>query len=177
MDFLEKDLEEIIFNAKISDLEERGLRMELQRKKQFRIGNYGIADIVGFERPYYHTHFSNHCKGTITVYELKKDKVNVSTFLQAVKYLKGIQSYLDKQKKYAFDSSYFNYKIVLIGKSIDKESSMIFLPEIINKTFIEESDVIGCDPILNLEIYTYSYHIDGLQFNEVKNYVLSNEGF
>jgi hypothetical protein len=73
MDFLEKDLEEIIFNANLSELEERGLRMELQRKRQFRIGNYGIADIVGFERPYYHTHFKNHRKGSITVYELKKD--------------------------------------------------------------------------------------------------------
>lgn len=178
MEFLEKDLEEIIFNAKIGDLQERGLCMPLNRKRQFRIGNYGIADIVGFERPYFHTYFNQHCRGTITIYELKKDKVNISTFMQSIRYLKGIKRYLDKQTKHDFNSDSFNYKIVLIGKSIDMDSSIIYLPDIINNDICDDEIPLKLgSSYLNLELYTYSYELDGLQFKSHYDYSLVKEGF
>lgn len=171
MEFLERDLEEIIFNANLSDLEERGLRMELQRKRQFKIGNYGIADIIGLEKPLYHTFFKIHLKGTITIYEFKKDAINISAFLQAIRYLKGVKRYLEKR---GLDKNY-NYKIVLIGRTLDLNSSFSYLPDLIcngyNETNIDDvSD-------FNLELYTYSYGLEGLNFSQETGYKLINEGF
>ena len=50
MKFLEKDLEEIIWDAykndKLSLINNRGLFINGLIKRQLRIGNYGIADLV-----------------------------------------------------------------------------------------------------------------------------------
>ena len=40
MDFLEKDLEDIIYNASNEQLDKRGLRVRGKRFRQLRIGNY-----------------------------------------------------------------------------------------------------------------------------------------
>ncbi len=44
MKFLEKDLEQIIFESGMDSLNERGLYIRGKRLRQVRIGNYGIAD-------------------------------------------------------------------------------------------------------------------------------------
>jgi len=53
MKFLEKDLEEIIFNADMKDLPEKGLHFTGVIKRQLRIGNYGVADLVTFTKGSY----------------------------------------------------------------------------------------------------------------------------
>jgi hypothetical protein len=171
MDFLERDLEEIIFNANLSDLAKRGLSMELQRKRQFKIGNYGIADIVGFERPFYSTHCKKHFKGIVTIYEFKKDAINISAFLQAIRYLKGVKQFLKKRN---LEESY-NYKIVLIGRSLDLSSSFSYLPDLISNDIYDMT--IHEISRFNLEFYTYSYGLDGLNFTQEYGYKLINEGF
>ena len=171
MDFLEKDLEEIIFNANLSDLAKRGLSMELQRKRQFKIGNYGIADIVGFERPYYNSNLKTHFKGVITIYEFKKDAINISAFLQAIRYLKGIKQYLIRRNL----EEYYNYKIVLIGRSLDLNSSFSYLPDLISNDIYDMT--IHNYSRFNLEFYTYSYGLEGLNFTQEFGYKLMNEGF
>jgi hypothetical protein len=171
MEFLEKDLEEIIFNAKNSDLYERGLYMPLKKKRQFKIGNYGIADIITFERPYFHSEYKCKMKGTITIFEFKKDVINISAFLQAIRYLRGIKSYLEKR---GLEENY-NYKIVLIGRNLDLNSSFSYLPDLISND-IEETDLSSVSKF-NLELFTYSYDLDGLKFRQEFNYKLTKEGF
>ena len=165
MEFLEKDLEEVIFNSDKGELSQRGLYLECGKLfRQFRIGNYGIADLV-------HAYFEYDCvfndegdpigyrksKLYINVIELKKDKIGISAFLQAVNYLKGIKRYFEK-KNYSMD---VDYKITLIGKSIDTSGSFCYLP-----------DVMDC-----LELYVYRYDFDGVYFDEQRKYKLTDEGF
>src|SRR5690606_38569854 len=127
MDFLEKDLEEIIYLSDRDELSNRGLKDYGRFFRQFRIGNYGVADIISVSRPYYNKLMNENAKGLITVYELKKDKISVSAFFQAVGYLKGIRTYLEKRGK----EHLFNYCICLIGKNIDLNSTITFLPSLL----------------------------------------------
>lgn len=78
MTFLERDLEDIIFNASVDVLNDRGLhsfRHNAHTYKQLQIGNYGIADIVQVRKSYdeglYARGFISHCL-EVSVFELKK---------------------------------------------------------------------------------------------------------
>jgi hypothetical protein len=171
MKFLEKDLEEIIYLSDRDKLEERGLRDYGKFYRQLRIGNYGISDIISVSKPYFHSHFKRKTKGTITIYELKKDKVSVSSFFQALGYLKGVKTYLEKRNK----EDLFNYEICLIGKEIDLDSTICYLPSIFN--FDNEECDIDLQPKTSVKIYTYDYTIDGLKFNPCENFNLISKGF
>ncbi len=177
MKFLEKDLEEIIFNANQMDLNERGLDFNSStniKKRQLRIGEYGVADIVTYQKPYFETDYNinDHCnKPTISVIELKKDVININTFLQAVRYLKGIMRYLEKVKKRDIDN--YHFKIILIGSSITTSSDFIYLTEIINSS--SDANTEGCT--FDLMCYVYNYDFDGISFNYESYYKLKNEGF
>ena len=116
MEFLEKDLEEIIYLSDKFRLDKRGLSLHGKLKRQFRIGNYGVSDLVEIIRPKCENKI--FYKGTINILELKKDKIGVSTFFQALNYLQGIKTYLEQR---SFDH-YFNYKITMIGKELDFNS-------------------------------------------------------
>lgn len=164
MKFLEKDLEEIIFNNK-ELLYERGIDLCNKLKRQVKIGNYGIADIIGFDKPYYEKINENyfcHVQGKIQIIELKNDKINISAFLQAINYLKGIKRYLEKRK---FNTNHYIFEIVLIAQNIDNNSSFIYLPELLQSTEFQ------------LTYYTFKYDIDGIKFENECGYKLSNEGF
>lgn len=163
MTISEKELEDLIFNADPKDLDERGLSIVGDLRRQVRIGNYGIADIVAYERgkSYFDYNKSPYYQNPqITVIELKKDEINISAFMQAVRYAKGIKRYF-KYKKYTD----FDLTIMLIGAEVNFHSDLIYLTDLI-KT--EE---------LNLEIYTYSLHFDGIFFKSHTGYSLINEGF
>lgn len=155
MDFVEKDLEEIIFNSDLSKLRQRGLNLHGKLKRQLHIGKYGIADLVCFKR----TYLEGSCIPVlkITVIELKPNNISLSAMMQAVGYARGIQDYLEHHKcelEYSID-------IMLIGKTIDKKSNLTFLPSIFE----------------NLSFYTYKYGIDGLIFDSIENYFLTNKGW
>jgi len=167
MNFLERDLEEIIENADREALSERGLYVHGKMYRQLRIGNYGVADLVTFNRvvkdPVYPSDIIT--PACITVYELKKDKVGISAFLQAVGYLKGIKRYLDFR---GFDYEDIQFRIVLIGSSIDTESTFSYLSDLlpINEYFYSF-----------LSVYKYSIELEGLTFEEQSSYKLTKEGF
>lgn len=159
MKFLEQDLEEIIFTTDFNELCDRGLYDTGKLMRQVKIGNYGIADLISFHRPYYNSDGYRE-SGTIRIYELKRDLIDINAFLQTVRYARGIQRYIEKHNHYSY-----NIEIVLIGKKIDKKSSFCFLPELITADNFY------------LTYFTYRYEADGIKFINETNYCLSNEGF
>lgn len=174
MKFLEKDLEQIIFESGRDSLRERGLSISGKLLRQLRIGNYGIADLVEFVRPHYELPDRQFfVPGRITIYELKKEQIGISAFLQSLNYLKGIQRYLEikgKEERYIVD-------LVIIGKELDTTGSFCFIPSLLgikNAYYDLDSNLSEEGTI---RFYTYKYDIDGLKFTISSLYKLSNEGF
>jgi len=152
MNILEKNIEDLIWEALQTDtfaLINSGfpLRDGFRYFRQPNFGSYGIADLVAVK--VYKT--SIH----IVVYELKKDKINTGTFLQAIKYAKAIDRlYLKNIKRYC------SFEYVLIGKEVDTNSSFCYL-----------TDMVG-----SLSYYTYSLDLGtGLKFHRKRQYALKNE--
>tara|TARA_R110000796_G_C14502384_1_gene429013 strand:- start:572 stop:1108 length:537 start_codon:yes stop_codon:yes gene_type:complete len=178
MEFLEKDLEEIIYNAykdyPIGDspLYEKGLDINGFIKRQVRVGDYGVADLVTLEKGFSHQiyPFFENCYHIgknnieyekairITVYELKKDKIGISAFLQAVNYAKGIKEFLLKR---GYSTNQIDLRIVLIGKTVDVSGSFIFLTDL----------------FYQISFYTYKYDFNGIYFTEEKDYRMNNPKF
>jgi hypothetical protein len=174
MDFLEKDLEEIIFSTPNEQLRKRGLNINGIKRRQVYIGNYGRADIITRETSesldYYpnlihedkeYFSFSSEKIHLFTIYELKQNKLNINSFLQAINYCKGISDYIDNNKCL----SSYNFNICLIGKEIDKSNAFCYLPDFINSSSF------------SLFIYTYSYEFDGVKFKSHSQYSLTDNGF
>jgi len=174
MKFLEKDLEQIICKTDASKLQEKGLPLYGKLLKQVKIGTYGIADLVTIEKPYYNPYFKRHFKGMITVYELKKDKISVSAFFQAVRYVKGIQRYLE-QRGHKITMGHFNFTIRLIGSEIDLDSSLIYLADLLPDYIGDYS--IDSENRMFVDFYTYDMDIDGLNFTNEYSYKLTDEKF
>ncbi len=172
MNFLEKDLEEIIFTTDKNELGKRGLPFHNKSRllRQKKIGNYGVADLIEVRRPFYHIEYRELIKGEITVFELKQEKIGISAFLQALRYLKGIQSYLEKRKK----DHYFNYSITLVGKSIDLNSSYAYLADFTN---LQEDVLLYHNSGFCLRNFTYRYDFDGIWFDDQCSFSLKHEGF
>jgi hypothetical protein len=170
MKFLEKDLEQIIFESGRDSLDEKGLPITGKLFRQLRIGNYGIADLVEFTRPFYDGPGRKFfIAGQITIYELKKEQIGIGAFLQALHYAKGIQRYLEikgKQDKYVVN-------VVIVGKQLDTSGAFCFIPELLSFN----SDAVDEFGNGRITFYTYDYTIDGLEFKESPRYKLINEGF
>ena len=159
MKFLEKDLEDIIFDS-IKDetdkyeLVERGLvhiESVYYAAKQVRIGNYGVADLITMQR----------ADGLldIHVYELKRDMVGIESLIKCARYAKGIKSYMTTR----FPRIRINVNCVLIGSKIDGNSDWIYLFDTV---------------MSGVSVYTYEYGLRGLEFDlHSMNYSLITEGF
>ena len=171
MKFFEKDLEEIIYLSDKDKLSDRGLHLYGKLKRQLRIGNYGIADLVEHKRPYYHTYALRCMKGEINVLELKKDKIGVSAFFQSLNYIKGIQAYLEKHNK----EDLYNYRITLIGSEIDTNSSFCYLGDLFSCDI--EEQYLDTDAKITIDVFTYHYGLDGIEFKQITNYNLTDKGF
>ena len=159
MEFLEKDLEQIISESSNFNLRQRDLPIFGRKMRQVRIGNYGIADLITVDRATDFDFDENKIIGSrliINVYELKKDKIGISAFLQAIRYAKGISRYLEKR---GID---FDINIKLIGQEVDLSGDFVYISDILR---------------YNVEMYLYSYKLDGLTFKRVLGYNLKNEGF
>ena len=174
MKFLEKDLEQIIFESGRDSLREKGLPVYGKMFRQLRIGKYGIADLVTFTRPMYDGPQRKYfVPGQITIYELKKDQIGIASFLQSLNYVKGIQRYLEKkgkQEKYIIN-------LVIIGKELDKTGSFCYIHNLLsikNEYYDLESNLCESGEI---SFYTYEYTLDGLKFNYESEYVKNDEGF
>ena len=157
MDFLEKDLEEIIYNTPTVDLWNRHLFLAGKRYRQLNIGSYGVADLVFAQR--------TPKALEINVVELKKDKIGISAFLQAIGYARGIKRYLEF-RNFSFE---YNIRVTLIGRTFDKNSTYSFLADVIND--------FTRDEIYNefLENYTYNYGLNGIIFEKQQDYSNVNE--
>jgi len=170
MRFLEKDLEEIIYTTDRKFLKARGLNIKGKLLRQLRIGNYGIADLVSVNRPEYivpngedgwHAGYVD-----VTIYELKQEKITKDTFLQAIKYAKGLDSWFEKKHRLSDEFS-LNINFVLIGSSICLNDSFVYLTDFL-------IDRNGCN---SLDLLTYEYKADGIYFRSHSGYKLINEGF
>lgn len=160
MEFLEKDLEQIIFNANNDDLVKRGLKLPRKLKRQVKIGNYGRADLIGMS-------YDGQGSYELNIIELKQKKISVSAFLQAVGYAKGVSRFFNKRydnSKGLYHRNY-NIKITLIGSEIDTTGSFVFLPSLVYSEHFK------------LEFYTYNYDVDGIKFTSHNIYNLNVEGF
>ena len=144
MDFLEKDLEDIIWEASqekegLDKLKERGFPMTGGRMyRQVNLGNYGILDLVSVR--------ITRISIDITIYELKKNEINISTMLQASRYGTGIREFIEN--KCYNQKRFVDINYVLIGKEVDTSSDFVFL-----------YNAVG-----NFHIYLYKYSIDGIKF-------------
>lgn len=168
MYLLERDLEEIIFNTDAKELANKGLHINGKLYRQLKIGNHGTADLICVSRDRYPiglnpmTYIPTLC---ISIIELKKDKIGISAFLQAVGYVKGISEYL----KYRNFSNPIEFKIILIGKQIDINSTFCYLSEFIPSVNEFEKSF--------LDIYTYDYNINGVKFELQEIFDMNNNGF
>jgi hypothetical protein len=160
MKFLEKDLETIIYESGRDLLDERGLAIEGKLLRQVKIGNYGIADLIYYSRPYYKGK-KLFFPGQVTIIELKKEKIGIASFLQSIQYVKGVITYLESKNV----SHLFDINIKLIGKELDTQGSFCFITDLLN--------VKGCGTI---EFYTYDFKIDGINFNLESGYDFKNNG-
>lgn len=167
MEFLEKDLETIIWESDKIKLSERGLSLNGKIKRQLKIGNYGILDLLTIEKKYEDEY--NNPYLSFTIYELKKDKIGISAFLQALNYCKGIKTYMEEKRS----EICFELNIVLIGREIDTSGSFIFIEDLFSKTHFKCKH----NSINYIKFYTYKYGIDGLVFKRESNYNLTSYGF
>jgi len=170
MDFIERDLEDIIFNTDPNLLEDRGLSLlfNAHTYRQLQIGEYGIADIVQFKidkDPYFDgKEYRFHNVIRLKIIELKKDEINLSTFLQALNYAKGLKSFYEKRERKIKSYCKLEISIVLIGKKINTKDSFVYLTDFLN------------NPKFELDLYTYKYDFDGISFDYQYAYKLINEG-
>ena len=179
MKFLEKDLELIIWEANDEQLENAGLEFRGKRFRQLKIGNYGVADLVTAHREWiYANYLINGIPGisdnylVITIYELKKDKVGIGAFLQAIGYAKGISSYFRKR-----DFENFVIRIVLIGSDIDMSGNFCYLPNLLGIPQIYYEQSPQKEHIDGIDFYSYKITLDGLKFKNESGCCLKNEGF
>lgn len=169
MTFLEKDLENIIWETDNMKLRSKNFKIYGKKFRQLKIGNYGILDLMTVEKRY------NFCYDTeterpyldITIYELKKEKVGISAFLQALRYVKGVKTYITERTT----NIDMKFHIILCAKEVDLNSSFIYLTD-----FIEESENPN-DMLNSLLVYSFEYTVDGIWFKNHKGYNLVDKGF
>lgn len=177
MNFLEKDLEQIIYEATSEQL----FRLSLSgiRKRQLKIPGYGISDLVFISRE--NRKYINSEARTcniydvgleITVCELKKDKIGISAFLQAVRYCKGIRRYLESR-----DFHNFKFRILLVGKEMDTTGSLVFLGDLLKDYHDEYCDYEFNKGLKVVDFFTYKYGFNGIEFKEHSDYISTSDNF
>jgi len=160
MNFLEKDLEDIIFNTDNEKLRARGLRIYGQKLRQVNLGSYGIADLITVKTVLLNQewHEEKGHKLVITIYELKKDSLGFLAFGQLCRYKTAIERMFQKSNIFDYFVDY-EINMVLVGKDIELKNDFCYL---VNNTEF-------------LKTYTYSYGIDGLEFNQTFGWKMSGE--
>lgn len=159
MNILEKDIEEILYEY-IDDKEtmkEHGFWcLEQKYYRQVNLGVYGIADIIGVS----FNKIKSYRILSVTIYELKKDYINIDTLIQAARYVKAIERIFNNKNKELLKISKINVRIVLIGREIEIDSDFVFLADFID------------------DVYLYTYSLDfisGLRFNSHKGFFKTGE--
>lgn len=158
--FLEKDLEQILFETDQSRFTKRGLSVFKYEKifRQVNFGGYGIADLITVlsipkEEALYRSGENVNRGFIITIYELKQKQINISSLLQASRYFKAIIEVLEF---FDISKSHIEYRVCLIGSTIDTSNEFIYLTDLFP----------------NLSVFTYSYKFDGIYFERRSNHSL-----
>jgi hypothetical protein len=143
MNFLEKDLEDIIYEN-LYDMESRGLTIDSKLLlRQVNLGDYGYADLVGI-------HYNPKIFKTfyIEIFELKKEVIDCTALMQVCRYATAI-----KQMAHELYGDKINIKVrkILIGSDIQTKGDFVFLLNSLSDT----------------TVYTYEYKFDGIWFNEL----------
>jgi|VirMetMinimDraft_7_1064189.scaffolds.fasta_scaffold76133_1 hypothetical protein len=146
MNILEKEIEEIIAKADLESLERSGLKLRLNTIIQPNLSPYGIADLICYEAD------KDLSTGITTLYlqviEIKKEKIDIYTLLQASKYAKALRAIMSDKR---FDEFKIVTEILLVGKKIDYSNNFIDLVEFID----------------NVSVFTYSIDMtDGIKFTK-----------
>jgi hypothetical protein len=158
MNILEKEIEQIVSETIKKDPEalmDRGLYVgRLQRYiQQLDLGDYGRADIVGI------SFYNEPCEIYLEVIELKKDRVDSHTLMQAVRYVRCLQLlFREIAPEYTITST----EIILIGKTIETNGDFCYTPNVFS----------------NVSLYTYSIDLlQGIKFTRQYGYVLTGANF
>lgn len=166
MDFLEQNLEDIVFDAPYLAISQRGIDEYMEDAHTYRqlcLGAYGRSDIIQFKR------CSEVIQGRVSPYlninviELKKDNIDQNTFFQAVKYCKGILEFIRHRSPKS--SIRCKFHIILIGKII------------VHSEYDYLQELLGEQNELTIDIYKYQYGFDGISFNRHFGHYLANSGF
>lgn len=161
MDFLERDLEDILFECMCSKggrdlLAEHGLDTNGVVYRQVEIGSYGRIDLMTVELDIY----DDSPQMDITVYELKRGTIDVNTLMQGARYITGLTDILSKHDNLKRNN--VRLYLRLIGKNIDSSSDFVFLYNMLNE---------------RIQVYTFNFNIEGLFFNyEEKCWLKTDKG-
>jgi hypothetical protein len=150
----EKDIESFLFNSSEIEIVKSGYCFYGGFKyRQLRITRGLIADIVELD---FEITGKRSIRFTISVHEVKLDRIDKDAYYQAVKYLFHIKQYLIQ--KYSSDFKIkFKCNIVLCGHRVGYHTSM------------NQLNVERCDSNINLKIYTYKQNDSGFEFLKYKN--------
>lgn len=159
MNILEKEIEDVLFfglkSLTIDEAIERGIpKIEnFHYERQVSLCEYGIADIVGYEINYEEKTCSFH------VFELKKDYIDINTFLQCLRYSRAI--------KLLFSEYNVSIKMFLIGKEIHLNNDFCYLPDLFNNVVLMTYSIdMFCGVIFD---YRYNFTlINAPSFNKIK---------
>jgi hypothetical protein len=155
MKFLEKDLEDLIYNH--SDrMEDKGLDLNRYKSggpvlfRQVNLGSYGIADLINVEI-IFNDDWKNdrHNKRrwiVINVIECKQGVIDVNAYMQAKRYVSGVKALYDKHN---LKNTHLETHITLIGSDIQQNGDFVYAYSLDFKC----------------SIYTYKYGVDGLEFD------------
>jgi len=131
MDILEKEIEDLIWDSLTdegsNELYLRGFPKSDYYLRQFDLGSYGIADLIGVTISA--SHFIS-----INIYELKRGEVNIKTLLQAARYEKGIRSFIIQNFNILPEK--ISFHLYLIGKRIDTSSDFCYLIDVFDNLTI-----------------------------------------
>jgi hypothetical protein len=148
MKFLEKTLEDIIYNN-LKEMSTRGLDLFKRRgsyfsvSRQVGLGGYGVADLITVE--WSQTVWETGRYITVTIIECKLNTIDINAYMQVQRYKTAINSILDE-----FDLSRTELivKTVLIGSELSTKGDFVY--------------VLNGDK--DCDVYTYSYDFDGIKF-------------
>lgn len=163
MDFTEKDIEDLIFDAiknnNTDALQERGLHgingYDLF-SRQLDLGEYGRLDLVGINYDHNRFHVGEYRVLDVGVFEIKRGVINKETFFQAIRYCKGIEDYLDT----GFNMK-ARFEIFLIGTSLCMDD------------FCYTADFVR-----NLNVFTVKLDLDkGIRFYSKRGFTLADNKF
>lgn len=151
MNFLEKDLETIIYENYAAcyerglDISQIGEYLGETRYRQPNLAPYGIADLVNIR------YSPSEYELTIQVIECKKDEINLATYTQAQRYVTAIKAILKAAFGIGENTINIIVELILVGRKFEPGNEF---------AYIYNADT-------RCQAFTYTYAVDGIRFTQV----------